>query len=409
MPTLRPCFLVALALLAPAVPALAQGRPPATLSYQGYVEQNGEPVDGTRTLRFGLYEGPSGGAPLWSEVQPGVPISDGIFSVTLGAVTPLPVEEFYQALWLEVAVGTTILSPRTALTAAPYALGLVFPQIHDAAVGGTAFAVNNTGTGDGIRGEAQASGARGVVGQASAFAGAGYGVYGLSNAPDGAGVYGRAAALGTFVEAAGVYGVSLGGRGYGVRGEGGQFGVYGVASTGTYGALGVNGSFNDIGVYGVSEDPDDHAAYFDGTVTTDGDVFITGSLSVAGTKNFRIDHPLDPEHRYLNHFAVESSEVLNVYSGNVTTDADGYATVVLPDWFEALNADFRYQLTVVGTFAQAIVAEKVRDNRFVIRTDVPGVEVSWQVTGVRSDPAARAHRPVEEWKPAEGEPGQWGE
>jgi hypothetical protein len=67
-----------------------------------------------------------------------------------------------------------------------------------------------------------------------------------------------------------------------------------------------------------------------------------------------------------------------------------------------LNRDFRYQLTVIGQFAQAIVVEKVRDNRFVIETSKPGVEVSWQVTGVRQDAYANAHRiPVEEVKPPE--------
>jgi hypothetical protein len=131
-----------------------------------------------------------------------------------------------------------------------------------------------------------------------------------------------------------------------------------------------------------------------------GDVLITGNLNVTGTKNFKIDHPLDPENKYLVHAAIESSEVLNVYSGNVQTNAQGEATVTLPEWFEALNKDARYQLTVVGTFAQAIVAEKVKQNRFTIRTNAPNVEVSWQVTGVRADAVMR-QRPfkAEEEKP----------
>jgi trimeric autotransporter adhesin len=53
----------------------------------------------------------------------------------------------------------------------------------------------------------------------------------------------------------------------------------------------------------------------------------------------------------------------------------------------------------MGQFAQAIVAEKVRGNRFVIQTSKPGVEVSWQVTGIRHDAWANAHRiQVEEVK-----------
>jgi len=129
-------------------------------------------------------------------------------------------------------------------------------------------------------------------------------------------------------------------------------------------------------------------------------VQINGTLNVSGTKNFRIDHPLDPENKYLLHAAVESSEVLNIYSGNVITDRRGDATVTLPDWFEAINRDFRYQLTVIGGFAQAIVASEISQNRFTIRTDAPNVKVSWQVTGVRSDPVMLKHAfKAEEDKP----------
>jgi hypothetical protein len=141
-----------------------------------------------------------------------------------------------------------------------------------------------------------------------------------------------------------------------------------------------------------------NAASFEGKVIMDelhvaGDAIIFGGdfTVLNGTKNFKIDHPLDPENKYLLHASVESSEVLNIYSGNVTTNEQGEATVSLPEWFEALNKDLRYQLTVIGTFAQAIVAEKLKQNLFKIRTSAPNVEVSWQVTGVRSDAAMQKH------------------
>ena len=129
-----------------------------------------------------------------------------------------------------------------------------------------------------------------------------------------------------------------------------------------------------------------------------GDVRITGNVSKAGG-SFRIDHPLDPANKYLSHSFVESPDMMNVYNGNLTTDANGEATVTLPDYFEALNRDFRYQLAVIGQFAQAIVASEISDNRFTIKTDRPGVKVSWQVTGIRQDAYANKHRiPVEELK-----------
>jgi len=134
-------------------------------------------------------------------------------------------------------------------------------------------------------------------------------------------------------------------------------------------------------------------------------VYIHANLHVDGTVSkgggsFQIDHPLDPANKYLYHSFVESPDMMNVYNGNITTNKGGVATVVLPEYFEALNRDFRYQLTVIGQFAQAIVAQEINHGRFMIKTSKPGVKVSWQVTGIRQDVYANAHRiPIEEEKP----------
>ena len=133
---------------------------------------------------------------------------------------------------------------------------------------------------------------------------------------------------------------------------------------------------------------------------------VTGMLSKGGG-TFKIDHPQDPENKYLYHSFVESPDMMDVYNGNITTGADGIAIVELPSYFEALNKDFRYQLTVIGTFAQAIVGQKVQDNKFVIKTSLPNVEVSWQVTGVRNDKFAQAHRVVPEVEKEETNKGKY--
>jgi hypothetical protein len=126
-----------------------------------------------------------------------------------------------------------------------------------------------------------------------------------------------------------------------------------------------------------------------------GNVAVSGTLSKGGG-SFKIDHPLDPANKYLLHSFVESPDMMNIYNGNIVTDAQGRATIELPEWFEALNRDFRYQLTVIGEFAQAVVSKKVEQNRFEIRTSGPKVEVSWQVTGIRKDAWAEQNRiPVE--------------
>src|SRR5262249_45366626 len=96
-----------------------------------------------------------------------------------------------------------------------------------------------------------------------------------------------------------------------------------------------------------------------------GRVFISGDLEGAGNKDFKIDHPLDPENKYLLHAAIESSEVLNIYSGNVMLGQDGEAVVTLPNWFGALNRDFRYQLTSIGAPGRDLyVAEEINNNHF---------------------------------------------
>jgi trimeric autotransporter adhesin len=116
-------------------------------------------------------------------------------------------------------------------------------------------------------------------------------------------------------------------------------------------------------------------------------------------KGFKIDHPLDPENRNLYHWCVESPDIMNIYNGNVITDVAGKGTVVLPEYFEALNGDFRYQLTVIGETSLATVEREIENNTFTIRTDKPNVKVSWLVTGRRQDPAIRANPlPVEEEK-----------
>lgn len=122
-----------------------------------------------------------------------------------------------------------------------------------------------------------------------------------------------------------------------------------------------------------------------------------GNVTVAGTinaswKQFKIDHPLDPENKYLNHSSIESSESKNMYDGKVVLDGNGEAVVQLPDWFEALNKDFRYQLTAIGAPGPNLyIAEEIKDNQFKIAGGKPGMKVCWQVTGNRHDAYAVAH------------------
>lgn len=185
--------------------------------------------------------------------------------------------------------------------------------------------------------------------------------------------------------------VASGGGGVGQSAVGG----IGIVAQGGVSDL-VTGGVGIFAFKGVRKDVnpafDGLAGYFSGNVQ------ITGTISKGGG-SFKIDHPLDPENKYLYHSFIESPDMMNIYNGNVITDVNGEAVVELPSYFEALNRDFRYQLSVIGTFAQAMIADEISKNRFTIKTSEPRVKVSWQVTGIRQDVFANKHRiPVEEFK-----------
>jgi hypothetical protein len=259
----------------------------------------------------------------------------------------------------------------------------------------------------------------GVKGQSVGKAGVagistrGEGVYGKSF--DNIGVYGESSESS---KNPGVYGISV--NGTGVYGESSKnAGVYGLSID----AVGVYGqSVNNVGVYGISE----HglAAFLEGNVEITGNLSVGGILKSGGA--FRIDHPLDPANKYLSHSFVESPDMKNVYDGVVTLDDKGETEIELPDWFGALNKDFRYQLTAIGAPGPNLyIAEEISSDatatttthyirtrshknknnsnnscRFKIAGGISGMKVSWQVTGIRKDPWANAHRiPVEEDKP----------
>jgi hypothetical protein len=126
-----------------------------------------------------------------------------------------------------------------------------------------------------------------------------------------------------------------------------------------------------------------------------------------GGGTFQIDHPLDPANKFLYHSFVESPDMMNIYNGNAMTGTDGKARIALPEYFEALNQDFRYQLTVIGERADVWVSKKVEQNVFEITTDKPHIEVSWQVTGIRKDAWAIANRVIPEVEKPQAQRGKY--
>ena len=281
----------------------------------------------------------------------------------------------------------------------------------------------------GVIGESPSTTGNGVAGEATATSGNANGVFGRSASTSGIGVSGAATA--TTGNAYGVYGQSASTTG----GAGGYFGgvgngVFSAASGAPANALFAYASATSgdtVGVVGFIESPNGTAGQFVNhagtglilqglsgssktqvfTVDASGNGYFAGNLNVTGnvskgSGSFKIDHPLDPANKYLSHSFVESPDMMNVYNGIVVLDARGSAWVDLPDYFQDLNGDYRYQLTSIGTPGPRLyIATEVSANRFRIAGGKPHAKVSWQVTGIRHDAYANANRiQVEEEKPA---------
>jgi hypothetical protein len=228
----------------------------------------------------------------------------------------------------------------------------------------------------------------GVFGSATSLSGSGVGVKGQSLGSAGIGVKGSAL---NGEGGTGVLGEVFSSSGAGVKG------VNHATSGLGYGVVGEHYSPSGIGVFGYNPNGSGYTAGYGGFIT--GRLYVNGYIQKLGG-SFKIDHPLDPENKYLLHSFVESPDMKNIYDGVVSLDRYGTAVITLPDWFEVLNKDFRYQLTSIGGFAAVYIAEELNENRFKIAGGYPGMKVSWQLTGIRKDVFAEKYRlPIEELKP----------
>ncbi|MEX2217757.1 MAG: hypothetical protein WD749_03275 [Phycisphaerales bacterium] len=301
----------------------------------------------------------------------------------------------------------------------------------------------NAGTGatHGGRFEAASTSGTAVLGLANATSGDTFGGRFQSASPSGCAVYGLITATSGSGDAVGVFGESLAATSVGVFGTclGGN-GVMGLGGTGVRGesdAIGGTGVFgaayHTVGtVYGgyfethstTGRAAFGHAVPGSGTNyglvgrtesgTNGYGVFSEGRFGATGTKAFRIDHPADPENKYLLHHAAEGPEPINIYRGSARLDAGGSATVELPAYFARINKDPTYHLTPVGAPMPMLhIAAKIREAdleagagaapadaaptcTFRIAGGAPGAEVSWEVKATRNDPWVRRYgAPVE--------------
>ena len=429
---------------------IISGTMPPFMNYQGRLTGNdGSPIpDGTYDMIFAIYDSFEGGTELWNSGTMPVNVEDGLFTVQLG-ILGSSLFTFGPEKYLGIKVGgDPEMTPRTPFLMVPYAaysaeaetaISVKTGSIYDVAINTNAnidrakilgnaavtsiysntFSNDNTFDNnvhfkDAANAEAKTKfydstmvidnvGIRiGNFTDPTNFSPLAierhYNVaspnsrYGLQNSVVNASTgmlcanwnkAQRTSASSTDKYTYGVYG-------YGAHDNavGHAVGVFGYAS-GAYWDYAIYGSVSGTSAGG------NYAGYFIGDVGIQGEiVYLLGG--------YKIDNPTDPENMYLYHNTVSSPDMKNIYDGNVVTDSKGQAIVELPDYFEDLNADYRYQLTVIGSFAQAIVEQEISGNKFVIATDEPNVKVSWMVTGIRKDPLAQDRaRPVEQIKNAD--------
>jgi len=195
----------------------------------------------------------------------------------------------------------------------------------------------------------------------------------------------------------GVYGYSDVGSGVvGFRSTGGTGVAGGIASLYTVsssGVVGYSGEADGYGVVGLADGggaaSSAHIAVlgYDMNSTANSYAIVAyGDFAATGGKSFIMDHPLDPANKFLKHYSIESNEILNVYRGTVRLDANGEAVVYLPDYFEAINTEFSYQLTPIGApMPELYIKQEISGNRFVIGGGKPGMKVSWTIYARRND------------------------
>lgn len=283
---------------------------------------------------------------------------------------------------------------------------------------------NTIGPGLGVYGISYGDIGSGVYGWAYSSTGVNFGVFGKSNSLqgyagyfDGRGYFSGNAGFGTLAPA---YPIDADGSGmYVIRGtdassSNGAAAIFGHATSTTAVTIGVEGDCESTagrGVFGAARAGTGASIGVYGYSAAGGasyGVYSNGNTGASGIKSFRIDHPLDPKNAYLLHYSAEGPEPQNIYNGVAALDGNGQVWVQLPDYFEEINKDYRYQLTALDAAMPDLhVAARIQHNQFLIAGGKPGLEVSWEVKGVRNDRWVQKHgAPSVTIKP-EGERGKY--
>ncbi len=365
--------------------------------------QTGRGVYGHAPATFGLNYGVYGrtdsvlGVGIFGQGGPGSAVTYGGWFDGLGGTGVRAIGNAY-GVFASSAGGPGVLSQG----------GTVGVSATGGSMGISALANTASGLTYGGRFESLSPDGRGVFGYASSASGVSFGIQGLSNSSQGyAGHF-----TGVGPDAVSITNTGTG-RGATVV-SASDTAIWGLTTSGFAGIDGRNASATGYALFGraTSTSGANYGAIGQSDSAAGFGVYSIGNMGASGTKPFRIDHPFDPENKYLLHYAAESPMPQNFYSGNITTDAKGYAWVELPDYFAEINTNFKYQLTVVSRgkdFVQAMVSEEIQlppipkegvsvqpgiiSIGFQIRTSAPNTKVSWRVEADRNDLYVRNRPP----------------
>lgn len=96
---------------------------PHLINYQGRLtDSSGKPLEGAYNLTFRIYDAETAGNLLWEEIQSGIVIQKGIFSILLGSIKSLDDLPFNKQYYLEIKVNNEVMTPRQIIASAAYAI-----------------------------------------------------------------------------------------------------------------------------------------------------------------------------------------------------------------------------------------------------------------------------------------------
>ncbi|MBN2340843.1 MAG: hypothetical protein JXX29_17635 [Deltaproteobacteria bacterium] len=95
---------------------------PETLTYSGYLTEDGVAAEATAAVGFELFTAEEGGTSVWSEAHASVQVEAGMFTVALGSTESLMPVLDGNVYYLQVTIDGETMLPRTPFHSVPYAV-----------------------------------------------------------------------------------------------------------------------------------------------------------------------------------------------------------------------------------------------------------------------------------------------